>query len=235
MALMVLQRTEALGGELIVENKKGFNLDHEFSSEFIMINLLIVEDQQMVREAISALVGLDPFINVVGQAEDGKAALKFIEQNKIDMVLSDIEMPNMSGIELVEILSKRHSDIKTMIITTFSKAGYTKRAMKADVRAFILKEAPSEHLINAIKSVNQGRRVIDPELALLALSDTDPLTNKERKALKLAGDGLKTQDIAKTLFLSEGTVRNYLSEAMSKLNAVNRVDAARIARQKGWL
>ncbi|HCV04965.1 MULTISPECIES: DNA-binding response regulator [Pseudoalteromonas] len=200
-----------------------------------MINLLIVEDQQMVREAISALVGLDPFINVVGQAEDGKAALKFIEQNKIDMVLSDIEMPNMSGIELVEILSKRHSDIKTMIITTFSKAGYIKRAMKADVRAFILKEAPSEHLINAIKSVNQGRRVIDPELALLALSDTDPLTNKERKALKLAGDGLKTQDIAKTLFLSEGTVRNYLSEAMSKLNAVNRVDAARIARQKGWL
>ena len=200
-----------------------------------MINLLIVEDQQMVREAISALVGLDPFINVVGQAEDGKAALKFIEQNKIDMVLSDIEMPNMSGIELVEILSKRHSDIKTMIITTFSKAGYIKRAMKADVRAFILKEAPSEHLINAIKSVNQGRRVIDPELALRALSDTDPLTNKERKALKLAGDGLKTQDIAKTLFLSEGTVRNYLSEAMSKLNAVNRVDAARIARQKGWL
>ncbi|MCF2900177.1 response regulator transcription factor [Pseudoalteromonas sp. OFAV1] len=200
-----------------------------------MINLLIVEDQQMVREAISALVGLDPFINVVGQAEDGKAALKFIEQNKIDMVLSDTEMPNMSGIELVEILSKRHSDIKTMIITTFSKAGYIKRAMKADVRAFILKEAPSEHLINAIKSVNQGRRVIDPELALLALSDTDPLTNKERKALKLAGDGLKTQDIAKTLFLSEGTVRNYLSEAMSKLNAVNRVDAARIARQKGWL
>ncbi|MCH2088269.1 MULTISPECIES: response regulator transcription factor [unclassified Pseudoalteromonas] len=200
-----------------------------------MINLLIVEDQQMVREAISALVGLDPFINVVGQAEDGKAALKFIEQNKIDMVLSDIEMPNMSGIELVEILSKRHSDIKTMIITTFSKAGYIKRAMKADVRAFILKEAPSEHLINAIKSVNQGRRVIDPELALLALSDTDPLTNKERKALKLAADGLKTQDIAKTLFLSEGTVRNYLSEAMSKLNAVNRVDAARIARQKGWL
>lgn len=200
-----------------------------------MINLLIVEDQQMVREAISALVGLDPFINVVGQAEDGKAALKFIEQNKIDMVLSDIEMPNMSGIELVEILSKRPSDIKTMIITTFSKAGYIKRAMKADVRAFILKEAPSEHLINAIKSVNQGRRVIDPELALLALSDTDPLTNKERKALKLAADGLKTQDIAKTLFLSEGTVRNYLSEAMSKLNAVNRVDAARIARQKGWL
>lgn len=200
-----------------------------------MINLLIVEDQQMVREAISALVGLDPFINVVGQAEDGKAALKFIEQNKIDMVLSDIEMPNMSGIELVEILSKRHSDIKTMIITTFSKAGYIKRAMKANVRAFILKEAPSEHLINAIKSVNQGRRVIDPELALLALSDTDPLTNKERKALKLAADGLKTQDIAKTLFLSEGTVRNYLSEAMSKLNAVNRVDAARIARQKGWL
>ncbi|MCF6456682.1 response regulator transcription factor [Pseudoalteromonas sp. MMG024] len=200
-----------------------------------MINVLVVEDQQMVREAISALVGLDPFINVVGQAQDGKAALTFLHENIVDIVLSDIEMPNMTGIELAESLQKNNANLKTMIMTTFSKAGYIKRAMNAGVYAFILKEAPSEQLINAIKSVQQGKKVIDPELALLALSDTDPLNDKERKALKLAGDGLKTHDIAAKLFLSEGTVRNYLSEAISKLNAVNRVDAARIAQQKGWL
>ncbi|TMO83027.1 response regulator transcription factor [Pseudoalteromonas spongiae] len=200
-----------------------------------MINVLVVEDQQMVREAISALVGLDPFINVVGQAQDGKAALTFLQEHDVDIVLSDIEMPNMTGIELAESLQKNNASLKTMIMTTFSKAGYIKRAMNAGVYAFILKEAPSEQLINAIKSVQQGKKVIDPELALLALSDTDPLNDKERKALKLAGDGLKTHDIAAKLFLSEGTVRNYLSEAISKLNAVNRVDAARIAQQKGWL
>ncbi|MFY8352388.1 response regulator transcription factor [Pseudoalteromonas sp. SSM20] len=200
-----------------------------------MINVLVVEDQQMVREAISALIGLDPFINVVAQAEDGKAALAILQNQHVDIVLSDVEMPNMTGIELAESLQNSQPNLKMMIMTTFSKAGYIKRAMNAGVYAFILKEAPSEQLINAIKSVQQGKKVIDPELALLALSDTDPLNDKERKALKLAGDGLKTHDIAAKLFLSEGTVRNYLSEAISKLNAVNRVDAARIAQQKGWL
>jgi two-component system response regulator DesR len=200
-----------------------------------MINVLVVEDQQMVREAISTLIGLDPFINVVGQAEDGNAAISFLENHAIDIVLSDIEMPNMTGIELAEAMQKSNANLKMMIMTTFSKAGYIKRALNAGVYAFILKEAPSEQLVNAIKSVNLGKKVIDPELALLALSDTDPLNDKERKALKLAGQGLKTHDIAAKLFLSEGTVRNYLSEAISKLNAVNRVDAARIAQQKGWL
>lgn len=118
-----------------------------------MINALVVEDQQMVREAISALVGLDPFINVVGQAQDGKAALTFLHENTVDIVLSDIEMPNMTGIELAESLQKNNANLKTMIMTTFSKAGYIKRAMNAGVYAFILKEAPSEQLINAIKSV----------------------------------------------------------------------------------
>tara|TARA_B100000809_G_scaffold225179_1_gene235973 strand:+ start:59 stop:430 length:372 start_codon:yes stop_codon:yes gene_type:complete len=122
-----------------------------------------------------------------------------------------------------------------LIMTTFSKSGYIKRAMAFGVKGFILKEAPTEYLVNAIKKVQNGQRVIDPELALMALDDNDPLSNKERKAIKLAGDGLKTAEIAKVLFLSEGTVRNYLSEAISKLNAANRVDAARIAKQKGWI
>ena len=120
-------------------------------------------------------------------------------------------------------------------MTTFSKPGYIKRALALGAKGFVLKEADSEYLVNALQKIAKGERVISPELALMALDDSNPLSAKESKALKLAGDGLKTQDIAKTLFLSEGTVRNYLSEAIAKLDATNRVDAARIAKQKGWL
>ena len=120
-------------------------------------------------------------------------------------------------------------------MTTFSRAGYIRRSIAAGAKGFILKEAPSEELINALKKVMQGQKVIDPELAINALDDSDPLTDKERKALKLASDGLKTSEIAKQLFISEGTTRNYLSDAIAKLNATNRIDAARIAKQKGWL
>jgi two-component system response regulator DesR len=158
-----------------------------------------------------------------------------IEQFTPDIVLTDIEMPEMSGIELVEIVAVEHPKIKTMIMTTFSRCGYIKRSIRAGVSAFILKEAPTEYLVEAINKVIQGKKVIDPELAMSALDDYDPLTNKERKALRLAEEGLSTIDIAEKLFLSEGTVRNYLSEAIAKLNATNRIDAARLAKQKGWL
>jgi two-component system response regulator DesR len=120
-------------------------------------------------------------------------------------------------------------------MTTFAKPGYIQRAMSLGVKGFTLKEASSDYLVESIKKVNSGLKVIDPELALSALGEHDPLTDKERKALQLAGEGLKTKEIAEKLFLSEGTVRNYLSEAISKLNATNRVDASRIAKQKGWL
>jgi len=122
-----------------------------------------------------------------------------------------------------------------VIVTTFGRAGYIKRALAAGVEGFLLKDAPSEELAQALRKVMTGRKVIDPELAIAALNELDPLTDKERKALRLAGEGKSTADIATSLFLSEGTVRNYLSEAIAKLNAGNRIDAARIARQKGWL
>jgi two-component system response regulator DesR len=204
-----------------------------------MIRVYLVEDQALVRDAVAALLGLDFNIEIIGQASNGQDALKAIEALDSDLhpdiILTDIEMPTMNGIELSEKIAAKFPAIKMVIMTTFSRAGYIRRALTTGVKGFILKEAPSEELINALKKVMQGQKVIDPELAINALDDADPLTDKERKALKLASDGLKTSDIAKQLFISEGTTRNYLSDAISKLNATNRIDAARIAKQKGWL
>jgi two-component system response regulator DesR len=200
-----------------------------------MIKVYLVEDQGLVRGAVAALLSLDISIEVVGQATNGQTALKDITESKPDIVLTDIEMPIMTGIELAERLNRDFPDIKVVIMTTFSRAGYIRRSMAAGVKGFVLKEAPSDSLIATLKKVMAGQKVIDTDLALNALEDNDPLSDKERKALQLAGEGLKTADIASKLFLSEGTVRNYLSEAIAKLNASNRVDAARIAKQKGWL
>ncbi|TMP02115.1 DNA-binding response regulator [Pseudoalteromonas sp. S3178] len=204
-----------------------------------MIKVYLVEDQALVRDAVAALLSLDFNIEVIGQASNGQDALTAItsltDDSMPDIILTDIEMPNMNGIELSEQIAVKFPDIKMVIMTTFSRAGYIRRSLSAGVKGFILKEAPSDELINALKKVMQGQKVIDPELAINALDDADPLTDKERKALKLASDGLKTSEIAKQLFISEGTTRNYLSDAIAKLNATNRVDAARIARQKGWL
>lgn len=204
-----------------------------------MIKVYLVEDQALVRDAVAALLSLDFNIEVIGQASNGQDALNEIsaldKDLHPDIVLTDIEMPSMNGIELSEQIAAKYPAINIVIMTTFSRAGYIRRSLSAGVKGFILKEAPSEELINALKKVMQGQKVIDPELAINALDDTDPLTDKERKALKLASDGLKTSEIAKQLYISEGTTRNYLSDAIAKLNATNRIDAARIARQKGWL
>jgi two-component system response regulator DesR len=204
-----------------------------------MIKVYLVEDQALVRDAVSALLSLDFNIDVIGQASNGLDALNAInaldEDAMPDIILTDIEMPKMNGIELSEKIAMQFPAIKMVIMTTFSRAGYIRRSLSAGVKGFILKEAPSDELINALKKVMQGQKVIDPELAINALDDADPLTDKERKALKLASDGLKTSEIATQLFISEGTTRNYLSDAIAKLNATNRIDAARIAKQKGWL
>ncbi|KPW05501.1 MULTISPECIES: response regulator transcription factor [Pseudoalteromonas] len=204
-----------------------------------MIKVYLVEDQALVRDAVGALLSLDFNIEVIGQASNGQDALNAIkalaDEALPDIILTDIEMPHMSGIELSEQIAATFPTIKMVIMTTFSRAGYIRRSLALGVKGFILKEAPSDELINALKKVMQGQKVIDPELAINALDDADPLTDKERKALKLASDGLKTSEIAKQLFISEGTTRNYLSDAIAKLNATNRVDAARIAKQKGWL
>ncbi|MBQ4862611.1 response regulator transcription factor [Pseudoalteromonas sp. MMG013] len=200
-----------------------------------MIRVMVVEDQALVRGAISALLSLDRDIEVVAEAADGLEAIKHLSVVTPDIVLTDIEMPNMTGLELLEYIQKKEGQCHTVIMTTFSRSGYIRRSMDSGARGFVLKEAPSEYLISTLKKVICGQRVIDPELALTALDEKDPLSSKERKALRLASEGYKTAEIANTLFLSEGTVRNYLSDAIAKLNATNRIDAARIAQQKGWL
>lgn len=200
-----------------------------------MIKILIAEDQAMVRGALVALLNMEEGLQVVAQVENGRQALAALKDLSVDILVSDIEMPEMTGIELAEKVAVDFPDIKVVIVTTFGRAGYVKRALSAGVKAFLLKDSPSEKLAASLAKVMQGQKVIDAELAISALDDLDPLSDKERKALKLAEEGKSTADIARLLYLSEGTVRNYLSEAISKLNATNRVDAARIARQKGWL
>lgn len=200
-----------------------------------MLKVFIVEDQGLVRGAIASLLSLEDNIEVVGQAENGEQAWQKLSELEVDIVLTDIEMPKMSGLDLAAKIQESKPELDTVIMTTFSKSGYIKRALNLGVKAFILKESPTEYLVDCLNKVRSGQRVVAPELALMALDDQDPLTEKERKALSLAGEGLKTAEIATKLFLSEGTVRNYLSEAIAKLNAVNRIDASRIAKQKGWI
>ncbi len=199
------------------------------------MKVIIAEDQALVRGALCALLELEGDIKVVGQASNGKEAIRLLSIIEADILVSDIEMPELTGIELVKYCSEKHPQLKTVIVTTFGRAGYIKRALEAGVSAFLLKDAPSEQLAHALRKVMAGNRVIDPELAITALDNIDPLSDKERKALRLASEGKKTSDIAAKLFLSKGTIRNYLSEAIAKLNATNSVDAARIAKQKGWL
>ena len=200
-----------------------------------MIKLLIAEDQQMLLTTLSSLLDLEADIKVVHQSPDGKDALDFIKNNEksVDMVITDIEMPHLTGIELAQAIKAKN--IKTIILTTFSRAGYLRRALDAGVKGYLLKDSPTDELLSAIHKINTGGRVIATELLQDAWMDQDPLTSNERKALKLAAEGKSTEQIAETLFLTSGTVRNYLSSAANKLDASNRIEAARIAQKKGWL
>jgi two-component system response regulator DesR len=198
------------------------------------MRILLAEDQAMVRGALASLLRLSSQHELV-EAADGDAALALLKQQSFDLLLTDIEMPGRSGLELAAWLQHQQSPTKVVIITTFGRSGYIRRALDCGVSGFLLKDAPVQDLLAALEKVQAGKRVIDSELALLALGEQDPLNDKERRALRLAGEGKSTAEISQLLFIAEGTVRNYLSEAMSKLNAANRIDAARIAQQKGWL
>lgn len=198
--------------------------------------ILIVEDQSLIRDAIAMLLSLEDDLTIAAKCSNGQEAIEYLRDHPApNIILSDIEMPLVSGLDLTAHVTDQCLNTKVVLMTTFSKPGYIKRALSLGVKGFILKESDSNYLINAIHKVSAGEKVISTELAIMALDDNNPLSQKEIAALKLASDGLKTQDIAQSLFLSEGTVRNYLSEAISKLDATNRVDAARIAKQKGWL
>lgn len=200
-----------------------------------MIRVLIAEDQSLVRGALAALLELQDDIAVVGQANDGREALEAAERLGPDILVSDIEMPNMTGLELAAAVRERGLACRVVIVTTFARSGYLRRALEAGVLGYLLKDAPAEELAAAIRKVHRGGRAISPELAAEAWGEADPLTERERAVLRLAGEGKTGAEIAASLHLSQGTVRNYLSEAIGKLGAANRVEAARIARQKGWL
>lgn len=200
-----------------------------------MIRIVLAEDQALVRGALAALLGLEPDLAVVAEAGDGEAAWQAVQQHQPDLLVTDIEMPHLTGLDLALKLHEAGSSTRVVIITTFARAGYLRRALDAGVRGYLLKDAPSAQLAAALRQVHAGGRVIDPQLAVAAWGEQDPLTERERQVLRLAGEGVKTADIAERLHLSHGTVRNYLSEAIGKLGAENRIEAWRTARAKGWL
>lgn len=199
------------------------------------IRVVVAEDQGMVLGALATLLEIEGDITVVARARNGAEALNAVLMHKPDIFLTDIEMPEMSGLDVAAELKRKRCSTRTVILTTFARAGYLRRALDAGAAGYLLKDMAAEKLADAVRRVHSGLRVIDPELAAEAWVEADPLTDRERQVLRLAGDGMASVDIAAKLSLSEGTVRNYLSEAMSKLGAANRVEASRIARTKGWL
>ena len=200
------------------------------------IRVLLVEDQTMLRGALAALLDLEADVTVVAQAVNGREALKLALKHNPDVVVTDIEMPERTGLELAVDLKLSESKARVIILTTFARPGYLRRALDSGARGYLLKDRPASELAEAIRRVHAGLRAIDPALAAEAwTADEDPLSERERQILQRAGDGRSSAEIATELRLSEGTVRNYLSEAISKLGAANRVDAARIARSRGWL
>ncbi|HET6587754.1 MAG TPA: response regulator transcription factor [Oleiagrimonas sp.] len=200
-----------------------------------MIRVLLAEDQGMVRGALSALLNLESDIEVLGSASDGESAWRELQRLKPDVLVTDIEMPGLTGLELAQRVQRHELPVKVVIVTTFARPGFLRRALDAGVVGYLLKDAPAEKLAEALRMVNRGGRSIDPELALEAWSEADPLNDRERQVLRLAGEGQSAGDIASKLNLSHGTVRNYLSEAIGKLGVGNRIEAYRLARQKGWL
>ncbi|MBC3808296.1 response regulator transcription factor [Undibacterium seohonense] len=201
-----------------------------------MIKIVLAEDQALVSGALAALLKLEGDIDVLGLAKNGKEGLALCQTMQPDVLVTDIEMPLMTGLELAAEIAEQKLPIKVIVLTTFARSGYLRRAMSSGVRGYMLKDSPAEDLAKAIRTVHGGGRAIAPELAMESWSgQQDPLSERERQVLRLAGTGSTSIEIAKLMHLSEGTVRNYLSEAISKLNAKNRVEAFRMARDEGWL
>jgi two-component system, NarL family, response regulator DesR len=201
-----------------------------------MIRVLLAEDQAMVRGALAALLDRETDIEVVAEVARGDTVVEAARSALPDVALLDIEMPGGGGLAAARALQTALPSCRVVILTTFGRSGYLRRAMESGAVGFLLKDAPAAELAAALRRVMQGGRVVDPELALLALSEgNNPLTNREREVLSAALPGISLPDIAARLSLSEGTVRNHLSAAMQKLGARNRMEAAHLAEQKGWL
>jgi two-component system response regulator DesR len=200
------------------------------------VRVLLAEDQAMVRGAIAALLTLEEDIEIVAEASRGDEVVALALESGPDVALLDVEMPGGDGLDAAAALRDKLPSCRMIILTTFGRAGYLKRAMENGAAGFLLKDAPSSELAKAIHRVMRGERVVDPDLAALALSAGDnPLTEREREVLAASEGGATIEDVAARLYLSEGTVRNYLSAAIKKLGTRNRVEAARLAQRRGWL
>ncbi|MBM7076264.1 MULTISPECIES: response regulator transcription factor [Micromonospora] len=201
-----------------------------------MIRLLLAEDQGMMRGALALLLNLEPDMEVVAEAGTGTAALAAALRVRPDVALLDIEMPGGSGLDTAAALRRQLPSCRVLILTTFGRPGYLRRAMEAGARGFLVKDGPVEELAVAVRRVLAGERVIDPALAAAALATgPNPLTEREREVLAAAVDGATVADVAARLHLSESTVRNYLSAAIGKTGTRNRIEAAHTARANGWL
>ncbi len=201
-----------------------------------MICVLLAEDQAMVRGALAALLNRETDIEVVAEVARGDMVVEAALTSRPDVALLDIEMPGGGGLEAAQAVHMALPSCRVVMLTTFGRSGYLRRAMESGAVGFLLKDAPASELASALRRVMLGERVVDPELALLALSEgSNPLTYREREVLIAALPGFSHAEIATQLSLSEGTVRNHISAAMQKLGAHNRMEAARLAEQKGWL
>jgi len=200
-----------------------------------MIRIVIAEDQRILRGALGALLDFEDDLEVVGQAENGEEALKLVKELNPDICLMDIEMPLKSGLEVANELKQLKSPVKVIILTTFARPGYFERAMKAGVHGYLLKDGSIDELAGAIRKVMEGKREFAHELMMNSYNEDNPLTEREQEILKLAAEGKTGKEISKTLFLSQGTVRNYMSEILQKLDSKNKIEAISVAQEKGWI
>ena len=201
-----------------------------------MIRVLIADDQHLVRGALAALLNMEPDIEVVAECSDGDEVAQAVAENRVQVALLDVQMPRQDGLATAQQLRASHPEVKILIVTTFDRPGYFRQAFDMGAHGFLVKDASPVELAQAVRRVHSGGKVIDPALAMMSVeAAVNPLTDREREVLSLAASGSPVSSIATRIHLSVGTVRNHLSNAIGKTNASNRIEAARIAQERGWI
>ena len=199
------------------------------------MKLLVAEDQSMLRDALCQLLELQSDVETVHQASNGQEAMTLLQSQKIDVAILDVEMPKQTGLDVLEWVKVQQLTVKVVIVTTFKRPGYFERAVKADVDAYVLKERSIADLMKTIHTVLKGQKEYSPELMEAMMTSKNPLSNQEILVLQAAARGLSSKEIAQKLYLSNGTIRNYMSSILTKLTAENRLEAVRIAQENGWI